>query len=224
MTEQTRSVLSKFNTSLDISLLPSIFIALQEEDDVMNKVGFKSVFKIIRNLAAHEPSNLVQQLQKARKSGDTKLNIISETAKNGFYCIDVINITMCFLKMFKLTGDTVYLALAKNWFKTFLGYNESANSYVVSAIHEDHDCLKNFLLLQQASWNTKKRIKTVFEGDQWMCGLIKENNSLFWKIAVPNIADLIQDFFAEYESNRIPVYSVKGIVSFICEVYERQNN
>ena len=76
MTERTKELISTFSKSLDVNLLPSIIIGIQEDDSLSTTIQFKNSVRLLRNLSAHESEVITSQIVLPRNVNSSKLCFI----------------------------------------------------------------------------------------------------------------------------------------------------
>ncbi len=114
MTKNTQNLILEFSKTRNVRLLPSIFIGIQEEDNVAEIISFKNCIKLIRNIAAHEPETLVNQIKDVNNTGCSKLvfkpaGSAADVQKR--VVLDIVHFTAWLFDAKLKTGDIAYIVL-----------------------------------------------------------------------------------------------------------------
>lgn len=220
MTSETRNLIKNcdFNQVNDVM---QIIIALQEEDDVSSKMPFKNGFKILRNLCAHTPSVVMSTMTRQKGSGIDRIVYDKPDAED--MSISNIEIVICLLKMYELTRDEAYKLFAFKYMKVFYSSVPTCRVYAFPEI-DRNNYLRTFFNIQTESWRVFGLPKTVATDDSWLAGVYRNNEKLFWRIAVPNMVLLLLSYLDNVESKlRDGHFTDDGYAEFICRVYEKIN-
>lgn len=112
MIDRTLELISKFNDTRDVQLLPSIFINLYETPHVAMFFKYNDCMRILRNKAAHSPDALVRALVIPANKNCAQLSI-NDTVQKTVY----INWAEVFINLYNLYANTVhseYIHFARN--------------------------------------------------------------------------------------------------------------
>jgi hypothetical protein len=214
MTDRTKRIIDQYRVSRDIHLLPSIVIGLQEEDGVANVVQFKNCFRQIRNLAAHEPDTLVTQLLNTDNRGSAKIVFIpKQDETNNRVVLDTIQFTAWMFDMFLRTREFEYIIF---WETTLeiLYTKQKSGELVKSALNmENHnnDMLKWYLNWQTLMWEKKGVPRIIATKDPYVINMYQTNVRVFWRMALPNLMELVLMMLRGEISTR----DIKNIEGFI---------
>ena len=223
MTEQTRKLISKFSITFDVSLVPSIILNMQEEDNVSNTIQFKNCFKQLRNLAAHEPHTITTQLLSKNNKGNTK--IVLTSSKLGDVCkliIDINQFTAWMFDMYVITDEVSYLRFWKTLCRIiypFLNHKpESFNDYFEFNL-DRHGNSANLYLAYANYLMEKKNVPKVFSvEDTYVADMYGTNRKLFWRITIPDFMSVTGLFI----SGDVDVYVRSNVETYLEIFRERE--
>lgn len=191
MTGHTEELVKKFAKYKDITDIPGIINAMQEEDNVGSVIGFKNCFRQLRNIAAHEPATITSQIATGDNSNNTKLVFQSETG--AVIVLDTVQFTAWMFDMYKISHNIAYLV----FWKTFMCvlYPKVATEEPSAAL--DFTGLNSRLVRVYDTWanymyENYGQLKTVNITDPYVVNLFKENPKVFWRMAIPNMFDFVR--------------------------------
>lgn len=226
MTEHTRSLITNFADSHDITLLPSIIIGMQEEDDVANTVQFKNCFRHLRNVAAHEPNIIVSQIKSGTNVGCQKIMLLPPEGSNfQGVGLDFVQLSACLLDMYRVTRDTAYVTFMKALVDTLyqvasLRYCKQEYKFIFQRIGMgDAWLLNNYIKYCNFMYENFNEIKPISISDPFVAGVYKGNKKVFWKLAIPNM----MNFLLFICSDCVDTYKM-DTVEFFTEVYKYRDN
>ena len=212
MTKHTEELIKKFTRSLDINTIPSIIVAMQEEDDLSNIISFKNCFRQLRNIAAHEPVTIVSQLCTGDNINNVRLVFTTET--NATVCLDVIQLTGWLFEMSIIKQNIAYLVFWKSLMKVLyptIPYvtGDAAGSLVFK--EPERDLMKCYRIWLQFMSQNYYFVKPLNTSDPYICTLLEKNVKLFWRMAVPNMFD----FLKCYINGAIDLRNMENIKTFV---------
>ena len=220
MRDETRKLIRDLDYR-QVSDILQIIIALQEEDDVWNKVGFKNGFKLFRNLCAHTPSDVISKLNSIRGTGVDK--VFYPKGDREIVSISTMDILVCLLKMYILSKDEHYKIFAYKFMCLIYGENYSCIVYDFPVIQK-RAVLSIFFVLQESSWKRYSYPKTVVMEDTWMVEVCRTNEKLFWRIAIPSFTLLLTNYLMHVGRQACMGQCTDDFYAeFICTIYERMN-
>lgn len=228
MTGQTGSLITSFVEARSSHLIPSIIIGMQEEDDVSNRIQFKNCFKQLRNIAAHEPSTLTTQLMNESNKGCQTI-VFKTTYTNldkNTLTVDMVQFTAWMLDMYMITRDRNYLMFIKTLIRilypaAFKKYQEKVqpvfSAEPLGKSKVDSWCLSQYLLWQKYMNIHYGDIRPISTIDPFIVNMFQDNKRVFWKMAVPNMMDLVLFIFG---SN---VNDVKSNITLYLEIFKARD-
>ena len=222
MTENTVKLINEFVRTRAIHLLPSIIIGMQEEDNVSDTVSYKNCFRLLRNLAAHEPGTLTTQIKGVYNAGNQKIVFVPEELR-GDIVVDLAQFTLWMMDMYKKTGEAAYIKFAMTLMQILMPYSigimRETNCTLdigskPSSMSDAEWATREFLKLQNIWYESYGLPKTVNVKDDYFSELLRSNPKLFWKIAVPNMMWLL--LFLFYNT---PAKQYKNCVDLSIEIF-----
>lgn len=224
MTKQTFNVISSFVKSQDIKLIPSILIGMQEEDDISNLIDFRNCFKILRNLAAHEPDTLTSQLLTGNNQGNSKLTFNTDSGLlEHRVVVDMVQFTIWMFDAYRKTKNDAYLRFWKAFIKLLYPeinnrLNRGVQKFLLDPEAYKSGLLGMFLAYQKYCYFTLGKIKTIAPEDPYVCQLYQNNIRVFWRVAVPDMMDIVLLFAEDF----IDINDEANISGFIALYKERE--
>lgn len=199
MTEQTKSIIADFGKTLDLKYLPSILIGIQEEDNASEIISFRSCLRMLRNLAAHEPFTITSQIMDEKNKGASKIVFRpKEDTLKTRVVVDMAQFTAWMFELYIVTSSREYLTFWKALMH--LKYQSRKSNSVKRAFNFNPEDYKNgllsmFLSLQEYLWQELGMVKTISAIDPYAIQLYQNNIRVFWRMAVPNMMDIVMLFF-----------------------------
>ncbi len=191
MKDRTKSLIVSYREKLDVETLLSIFIALHEEENVSERVGFKNCLRHMRNIAAHEPDMFVREFQGGYNAGSQK--IVFHNADGSAVVLDTVQLLVWMFDMFLKTDEKEYLIFVKAVYKVL--YHKSMERFSGIKGYDFWKESDKVLIRPYVKW-----LSTMFEccgmirafgvEDPYAVKLLNENPKVFWKTAVPSFMDL----------------------------------
>lgn len=199
MTRGTACSIEKFVETRDIDSLPSIIIALQEEDNVSEATGKRNCFKLLRNMAAHHPAELIEQLKESEGCGAQRIVMKTEQKSIGF---DILAVSLALMEMENITGDAQYSMLVQALLGIFYGkifekYANVTNPFIFVKQGSTVPLIANFLAWQEYMYEKFGRVKTISAKDEYQCSMYLGNPKVFWKVAIPDMGELLIFIFSK---------------------------
>lgn len=223
MTQETRQLVLDYCKAPAISKLPQIIIATQADDDVANTVDFWNSYRLLRNLAAHEPDTIVSQINSVDNNGCVTRVFKSKSIDAGKSVVFTIdNFTACMFNMYLVTHEVAYLAMWKT--TIHLLYSDSIKRRDVKRekFHFSeayHGTMIRLLIsFNEYLWRTYRKPKAINMEDNYVTCIYDSNKKLFWKLAIPEIMDVIFMF----ADDTIDIRDEKNIRTFIKLYKERE--
>ena len=195
MTGTTKNLILQFIESkgCDTQVLTGIFIGIQEEDNVSDMVCSWNGFRTLRNLAAHEPANLIQFF--SDKANDNCSKMVIQMADGHLFVLEVVQLCLWLLECYLKTKDPMYYRFAETLFKWRFPYWKYCANYTLPehAIDGVSGLVENFYMIQMKS--VGRMPKTFNTKDPIMKDLYDKNQQVFWKIAVPDMYAMLCSLF-----------------------------
>ena len=219
MTEQTRKLITKFSLTFDITLVPSIILSLQEEDNVSGTIQFKNCFKQLRNLAAHEPHTIITQLLSKNNKGNTK--IVLTSTKLGDVCkliIDINQFTAWMFDMYVISDEVSYLKFWRTLCLMIYPFiNTKSGTFEFNL--DRHGNSANLYLAYSNYLMEKKNVPKVFSvEDSYVADMYGSNRKLFWRITIPDFMQVTSLFI----SGDVDVYVRSNVLTYLEIFKERE--
>lgn len=217
MTGQTRALIDKFASSGDITLIPSIIIGMQEEDNVSNVIQFKNCFRQIRNLAAHEPAVIISQIM---NSDNRMCNRIVFTPTNEEVAtkvvVSMVQFTAWMFEMYTRTMNTGYLIFWRALWRRLYGKcaapsNVKFSFYDGPNYTDTASMVRMFLRWQTYMAETRNVQRVVSTKDDYMTEILNSNIKLFWRMAIVDMMSVCNVF----ASGDIDLSDIHNIKSFL---------
>lgn len=198
MTEQTRGLISSFAQEQDIIKVPEIILRLQEEDNVATVLRYKNCFKAIRNMAAHEPSTLCEQLASKENRGNQR--IVLRTKDEKVVVVDMLAFIVWMFDMYLQTEEAAYLAFVKavmellypNAIKRF-----SLKQPFLFTKAANGGMLDTYVKWVEFLYEHYGIVKPISIYDPYITNLYRENFKVFWKVAVPDLMSMACFLFTD---------------------------
>lgn len=219
MTSQTKSLIDKFANNKDISLIPSIIIGMQEEDNVSNVIQFKNCFRQLRNISAHEPSVITSQLlDKDNKMCNRVIFIPKDAEVATKVVLSTVQFTAWMFEMYLRTNDKEYLIFWRTLWRILypkcsqpsgvkFKFYENANYTEVS------NMIRTFLRWQNYMADTRNMQRVVSVRDDYMTDILNCNIKLFWRMAIPDMITVC-NVFASGDIDLTDINNIKSFVYF----------
>lgn len=104
----------RFETSQEVTELPSILVGLQESEGVSERIRYENQMMWLRDMAVCEPTSLIKQLETEKDNGSK--HIILQTYK-GMLVLNMIDFMIWMIDMFMQTDEEEYLILLKGMYR-----------------------------------------------------------------------------------------------------------
>ena len=208
MTETTRNLIDDFQMRQDLRLLPSIIIGMQEEDKVSEIIEFGNCFKKLRNIAAHEPDNLISQVQLFIDTGCQKLLLV--TKDNIIITVDMVQFTAWMMNMYQLVNEFYYIIFLISFIKLLYpkAIKRMENSDSISQFIFHQIPLRGYLCWIKYMYYELGITYPIASADPYIIKIYKEDQKLFWRIAIPDMMQLVIFLV----SNRVSLEDRKSVV------------
>lgn len=211
MTEQTRSLISEFAAHPGFGKVSYIILSMQEEDGVAEALRYKNCFKALRNIAAHEPEVIARQLVSSDNYGNQK--VLFETSDGTIVVLDMLQFAIWMFDMYLLTKEKAYIQFIVTLYH--LMYPEAFRRFTGSPKFKFKVVNGTGLLVTYDAWVSMMYrvygvIRPIALSDPYICKLYKENKKVFWKVAVPDMMNLI----CFYLSGSVDLYDVENLTYF----------
>lgn len=199
MTEHTINLVKEFMNTKSFTYVPGIIIGMQEEDNVAGVLHFKNCFRILRNIAAHQPAVLVEQIDKGVNKGNSK--IVFKAVNEGepvTVVLDMVQFTVWMFDMYKHTNESAYLifwyGLMTALYPSMLSVHKRSKEKFSFDVKKHGGLYKLFVDLQEFEYKEFGTIKALSIEDPYYVSLYKGNPQLFWKIAFPDMVNILKLF------------------------------
>lgn len=219
MTDQTRKLVDKFSLTKDITLIPSIILSMQEEDNVSNTIQFKNCFKQLRNLAAHEPYTIITQLLSKGNKGNTKISLISMKLGDAYkLVIDINQFTAWMFDMYMKSSEISYIkfwqALCQMLYPCL---NCKSGTFEFNTVK--YNSLAELYLAYSEYLLKYKNILKVFSlNDTYVADMYGTNRKLFWRITIPDFTQVTGLFI----SGDVDAYNSANVATYLEIFKERE--
>ena len=196
----TCNLIKTFVKEGDLHDVGSIIIAMQEEDNVADTLGYRNCFKLLRNLAAHEPSVLYQGLCSAGKCKILYFN----KEDGGQIAVDICVLTAYMFTMYLRTEQFEYImfivALTKLLFKSKL----LCKCDKPLAFTRSNSVLKYYMTYRNYMVENYDMLTMFDDEDARILDLYGTNKTVFWKIAIPDFSKVWRVFMSGLVDLREP--------------------
>lgn len=198
MTENTQQLIIKFAKTLDVSVIPSIIIGMQEEDDLSATIKYKNCIRALRNIAAHEPNVIVSQITAPVNMGSCKIVFVPKSeSMDDRVSVDFAQFTAWMFDVADSTDNMYYIvfweAMARVLYKGI--YGTKVAERMSFNIGTDKDALiRKVSEVQSFLWSKRGKLKCFQSDDPYMNKLYLTNTCIFWRVVVPNLMDIVSLF------------------------------
>ena len=193
MTTQTEDLIKAFSLNKDITLLPSIIIGMQEEDNVCKVLHFKNCFRQLRNLAAHEPYVITSQIMAGTNVNNTRL-VFDSKDNTEVLTVNMEAFTAWMFDMYTITGNIAYLVfwrtLMKILYPSICSENTAGVTFKFGS--DTTRLLSEFAALQDYMVANFGELWVINPKDAYIQKHLKENIKIFWRMAIPNFFTIIK--------------------------------
>jgi len=188
MTEQTKKLIDQFRLRRDLTGVAYIILSMQEEDNVSEVLRYKNCFRLLRNMAAHEPETIAQQLMDETNLGARK--IVFTRVSGEVVVLDMLQFAVWMMDMYLQTSTAEYLIFLKVLYSIL--YKQAIASFEKTELFQFRIRGEAGLLHAYADWMTYMHkyygcIKPIAVTDPYVTSLYKENRKVFWKVALPDM-------------------------------------
>lgn len=191
MTEATKSRIREFSKSKKLTDIPYILLSMQEEDRVSEVIRYKNCFRTLRNIAAHEPGVIVEQIVSKENEGNQKIIFVTMD-ENKVVC-DMLQFAVWMMDMFILTDNIEYLRFLKVLYQIL--YTKSIQKFFGTEEFRFKIIKETGLITSYVNWVDYMYdhfgiIKPIAIRDPYITKLYDSNKKVFWKVAVPDMMNL----------------------------------
>lgn len=190
MTEATRNLIKKFAATRDTSLVPQIFIGINEEDDLGNKLKYKSCLKLLRNISAHEPATFISQVHAGNNTNNFKLVFI--TLRGDKVVLDLAHFTAWMFDAYRVSDNIAYLVFWKAFMLMMFPAWEARNEYTFMFKANVNPLINYMLWMDEAV--KYGSVKLINPDDDYINNLYGDNSKLFWRYAIPDMSCFVRLF------------------------------
>lgn len=191
MTEATKIRIQEFAKNKKLTDIPYILLSMQEEDKVSEIIRYKNCFRALRNIAAHEPEVIVEQILSKENIGNQKLVFV--TADESVIVCDMLQFAVWMMDMFMLTDNMEYLRFLKTLYQVL--YTKSIQRFSGTEEFKFKIINETGLITSYADWVNYMYyhfgiIKPIAIRDPYITKLYDTNKKVFWKVAMPDMMNL----------------------------------
>jgi len=189
MTSRTKELILDFHKTRNINLVPSIIIGLQEDDSVSTTVQFKNSFRLLRNLAAHEPETITEQLLLDRNLNHAKAVFLLRESDDAKLTLDLAQLAAWLFDMRLKTGDAHYIVFCRTLIQVMCPciVRYSPNKLVLSSddLVESHAEFEDYLKTRL----NRPSLSNMY--DDYTATQFASNRRLFWRMTYPSMMEVI---------------------------------
>lgn len=200
MTRQTMDWVLRYAKTSDVAFIPAVIQGMQEDDHFSNIIQFKNSFRLLRNLAAHEPETITKQIKSGDNIGNSKIVFIpiNNDVKN-WVVVDMVQFTAWMLDAYLVTDNIAYLTF---WHTLMLDlypvYKARLNANKVNKrVFEfkpnkySNGLMGLFLNYQEFMFKVFGKPKTIAPQDPYALQIYESNTRVFWRMAYPDMMDVV---------------------------------
>lgn len=228
MQDRTKKLIEKFCNNPSFDDIPSIIIGLQEEDRVCERLECPNCFKWLRNICAHEPATVVNQLQSKDNQNCatlafkySKCSTFDPESKQGF-TMQLYQFTAWMFYMYKITKQTEYVMF---WLKFCnlvcpdLRYSDKNESIKLNIQNYD-DYRKWFSDFESKLVKYSKRVRYYNKNDYYLNKIYVSDKRLFLKMVIPDMMLVVSLFI----NGTISPFDEDNIDGYLTLFREREAN
>lgn len=204
MTDNTKRLIIEFGETKNTKLLPGIFIGIQEEDNVAEIISFKNCLKLVRNIAAHEPAVLVNQIVSPDNIGSSKIVLQPLSSSEDVQkrvVLDMVHFTAWLFDAKLILDNVAYLVLWKHlidfMYPDMCRQLKPSKQFLLYEEAHDGKAVRMFVNLQEYMWEEFKEVKTIGVNDPYTIRMLMENPKMFWRLAIPNMMEIVKLFASD---------------------------
>lgn len=191
MQERTSKLIRTFQQTRDIETMMSILIALHEEENVTERVSYKNCLRLLRNIAAHEPALFTSTFTEGYNKGAQK--IVLTSADGASVVLDTVQLVVWMFDMYLKSKEEEYLIFIKAVYQ--LLYPKALERFQNTGKFVFWQEAETAVINPYYRWTTVMyekcgMIRTFGCTDPYAMKLLKENPKVFWKMAIPSMADI----------------------------------
>ena len=190
MTSRTKELILDFHKTRNVNLVPSIIIGLQEDDSVSTTVQFKNSFRLLRNVAAHEPETITEQLLMKRNLNHSRAVFLLREGGGAKLTLDLTQLAAWLFDMRLKTGDAHYIVFCKTLIQVMcpcIIVGLSTNKLILSS----DDLVESHIEFEKYSLAYLRRPSFLNMDDDYTATQFASNRKLFWRIAYPSMMEVI---------------------------------
>lgn len=197
MTDVTKGLIVKFMEDKDVSRVPGIILGMQEEDNVADVLPYKNCFRYLRNICAHEPAVIVNQVLSECNRNSAKLVFHpADDSEENRLVLDLRQFSAWMIKMYFLTGTFGYLCF---WLALMKAVCPSLRAVrdiptLDFSIGADEDTRSLFFRYQAYMHQYFGKVRKVHPEDVYITKLYAINRQAYLRMTFTDLMDVVELF------------------------------